>query len=171
MINLTRKKTVKGILFAMGMVNLGLHAEPFAECPTEAFLIQDKLANLYGVQLATGFYEKTSPADWNQQKMNALAFSIHDRYLYAFNYYYGTIVRIGADFEVEPISLSNLPNKGFYVGDISVLENAYYLYRPGGNFGLFRVSLDTSSDDYLQMENIVSGTTLNLAIYDLGISS
>lgn len=149
------------------MGSASLYAQPFTECPTEAFLIQDKLANLYGVQLATGFYEKSSPADWNQQKMNALAFSIHDRYLYAFNYYYGTIVRIGADFQVEPISLSNLPNKGFYVGDISVVENAYYLYRPGENFGLFRVSLDASSEDYLQMENIVNGTTLNLAIYDL----
>ena len=167
MINLARKTAVKSILFAIGMGSVGLHAQPFTECPTEAFLIQDKLANLYGVQLATGFYEKSSPADWNQQKMNALAFSIHDRYLYAYNYYYGTIVRIGADFQVEPIPLSNLPNKGFYVGDISVLENAYYLYRPGGSFGLFRVSLDASSDDYLQMVNIVSGTTLNLAIYDL----
>ena len=167
MINLARKTAVKGILFAIGMGSASLHAQPFTECPTEAFLIQDKLANLYGVQLATGFYEKTSPADWNQQKMNALAFSIHDRYLYAFNYYFGTIVRIGADFQVEPIPLSNLPNKGFYVGDISVLENAYYLYRPGGSFGLFRVSLDASSDDYLQMVNIVNGTTLNLAIYDL----
>ena len=167
MINSARKTTVKGILFAMGMGSASLYAQPFTECPTEAFLIQDKLANLYGVQLATGFYEKSSPADWNQQKMNALAFSIHDQYLYAFNYYYGTIVRIGADFQVEPISLSNLPNKGFYVGDISVVENAYYLYRPGENFGLFRVSLDASSEDYLQMENVVNGTTLNLAIYDL----
>jgi LruC domain-containing protein len=167
MINSARKKTVKGILFAIGMGSASLYAQPFTECPTEAFLIQDKLANLYGVQLATGFYEKSSPADWNQQKMNALAFSIHDQYLYAFNYYFGTIVRIGADFQVEPISLSNLPNKGFYVGDISVVENAYYLYRPGGSFGLFRVSLDASSEDYLQMENVVNGTTLNLAIYDL----
>jgi len=167
MINSARKKTVKGILFAIGMGSASLYAQPFTECPTEAFLIQDKLANLYGVQLATGFYEKSSPADWNQQKMNALAFSIHDQYLYAFNYYFGTIVRIGADFQVDPISLSNLPNKGFYVGDISVVENAYYLYRPGGSFGLFRVSLDASSEDYLQMENVVNGTTLNLAIYDL----
>lgn len=167
MINSARKKTVKGILFAIGMGSASLYAQPFTECPTEAFLIQDKLANLYGVQLATGFYEKSSPADWNQQKMNALAFSIHDQYLYAFNYYFGTIVRIGADFQVEPIPLSNLPNKGFYVGDISVVENAYYLYRPGGSFGLFRVSLDASSEDYLQMENVVNGTTLNLAIYDL----
>jgi LruC domain-containing protein len=167
MLNLVRKNTVKGIIFALGMSGIGLHAQPFTECPAEAFLIQDKLANLYSVQLATGFYEKSSPADWNQQKMNALAFSVHDHYLYAFNYYYGTIVRIGAGFQVEPILLANIPEKGFYVGDIAVVENAYYLYRPGGSYGLFRVSLDENSDDYLQMENIVNGTNLNLAIYDL----
>lgn len=167
MFSAARKKTVKGIIVAIGMTNLGLHAESFTECPAEAFLIQDKLANLYSVQLATGFYEKSSPVDWNQQKMNALAFSVHDRYLYAFNYYYGTIVRIGADFQVDPIPLTNLPAKGFYVGDISVIENTYYLYRPGSNYGLFRVSLDETSDDYLQIVNVVNGTALNLAIYDL----
>jgi LruC domain-containing protein len=166
MLNSVRKNTVKGILLAVGMTNVGLQAQPFDECPAEAFLIQDKLANLYSVQLATGFYEKSSPVDWNQQKMNALAFSVHDRYLYAFNYYYGTIARIGADFQVDPIPLSNLPDKGFYVGDIAVVENAYYLYRPGSNYGLFRVSLDEGSADYLQMDNVVSGSNLNLAIYD-----
>jgi LruC domain-containing protein len=166
MLNSVRKKTVNAILLAIGLSSVGLHAESFSECPAEAFLIQDKLANLYSVQLATGFYEKSSPLNWNQQKMNALAFSVHDRYLYAFNYYYGTIVRIGADFQVEPIPLTNLPDKGFYVGDISVVENAYYLYRPGGNYGLFRVSLDESSNDYLQMKNVIDGTTLNHAIYD-----
>jgi len=167
MLNSNKKKGIKSILLAMGVVSTSLHAVPFSECPGEAFLIQDKLANLYSVQLATGFYEKSSPADWNQQKMNALAFSVHDSYLYAFNYYFGTIVRINEDFQVEPITLANVPNKGFYVGDIAVLENAYYLYRPGGDFGLFRVSLDETSDNYLQMENIVSGATLNHAIYDL----
>ncbi len=167
MINSATTKTMKAMLFTLGMGGAVLQAQPFTECPTEAFLIQDKLANLYGVQLATGFYEKFSPADWNQQKMNALAFSVHDSYLYAFNYYYGTLVRIDANYQVTPITIPNMPNKGFYVGDISVVENAYYLYRPGADFGLFRVSLDEASDDYLTMVNVVNGTTLNHAIYDL----
>jgi hypothetical protein len=47
MLNSVRKKTVKGILLAIGMANIGLQAQPFTECPAEAFLIQDKLANLY----------------------------------------------------------------------------------------------------------------------------
>lgn len=167
MLNSVRSKTVQGVLFALGMSSIAVHAEPFSECPTEAFLIQDKVANLYGVQLATGFFEKISPIDWNQKKMNALAFSVHDSYLYAYNYYYGSLVRINNDFQVDPLTVSNLPNTGFYVGDISVTENAYYLYRPGASFGLFRVSLDENSNDYLNMQNVVNGSQLNLAIFDL----
>jgi hypothetical protein len=86
MLNSARKKIVNSIILAVGISSINLHAESFTECPAEAFLIQDKLANLYSVQLATGFYEKSSPLDWNQEKMNALAFSVHDRYLYAFNH-------------------------------------------------------------------------------------
>ncbi|WP_440874260.1 LruC domain-containing protein [Thalassotalea sp. PLHSN55] len=168
----TKNKAVKTVALTLGLSSLvlasnGIKAEPFTQCPTEAFLIQDKLANLYGVQLATGFYEKTSPVDWGQEKMNALAFSVHDNYLYAFNYYYGTIVRINANHEVTPITIANMPDKGFYVGDISVTENAYYLYRPGSALGLYRISLDENSDDYLAMKKIVNGSSLNHAIYDL----
>lgn len=143
------------------------HAQSFEQCPTEAFLIQDKIANLYGVQLATGFYEKLTPDDWGQQKMNALAFSVHDNYLYAYNYYFGTIVRIDQNYQLSPIPLSNLPNIGFYIGDIALEENAYYLYRPGRSYGLYRVSLDENSPDYRQATKIVNGSTLNMAIYDL----
>lgn len=168
--NLTHFKIKLNILFALSATSIlatDLNATPFTECPTEAFLIQDKLANLYGVQLATGFFEKISPTDWGEEKMNALAFSTHDNYLYAYNYYYGSIVRIGSDNQVEPLALTNPPNKGFYVGDISLSENAYYLYRPGSSFGLYRISLDPDNADYLTMINIVNGTTLNHAIYDL----
>lgn len=164
--SLFKAKMIQGGGFVIGLASVCVQANPFDECPAEAFLIQDKIANLYNVQLATGFYEKSSPEAWGQQKMNALAFSVHDRHLYAYNYYFGTIVKIDADYEVDPITLSNLPNTGFYVGDIAVLENAYYLYRPGSSYGLYRVSLDEVSDDYLQMEQVVNGSTLNLAIYD-----
>jgi len=167
MLNSARKKLTQGLLLAIGMTSIAAHADPFTECPNDAFLVQDKIANLYGVQLATGFYEKISPVDWNQQKMNALAFSVHDSYLYAFNYYYGSIVRIDDEFEVTPIMLDNIPDKGFYVGDIAVNENAYYLYRPGSNYGLYRVSLDESSADYLEFSNVVNGSFLNLAVYDM----
>lgn len=168
MLSFNRKNTINSTILAMSLGSFGLQAQSFVDCPAEAFLIQDKLANLYYVQLATGFYEKSSPANWNQQKMNALGFNLHDRYLYAYNYYYSTIVKIGSDFSVAPITVSNLPtNRGFYVGDIAVDENAYYLYRPGGSYGLYRISLDSTAADYLQASRVVSGSSLNLAIYDL----
>lgn len=169
MLNSNKKVTMTAIALSMGvaMFSTKSHAGPFTECPTEAFLIQDKIANLYGVKLATGFYEKQSSDDWGQQKMNALAFSIHDQYLYAFNYYYNTIVRIASDFQVTPMSMTGMPNKGFYVGDIAISQNSYYLYRPGSAYGLYRVSLDADDPNYLQLQNVINGSDLNLAIYDM----
>jgi len=146
---------------------LPVQSTAFEECPTEAFLIQDKVSSLYGVQLATGYYQELSPVDWGQSKMNALAFNFHDNYLYAYSYAFGTIVRIGSDLSVEPVWLEGLPNIGFYVGDISVNQNVYYLYRPGSNYGLYRVAMDVNHEDYLVAEKIVSGSTLSLAIFDL----
>ncbi|WP_045858509.1 LruC domain-containing protein [Teredinibacter purpureus] len=155
------------ILGAISFASNGLNAAPFSDCPNEAFLVQNKVSTLFGVRLATGFYEQISPLDWNQSKMNALAFSVHDNFLYAYSYSHGSIVRIHSDFDVEPVWLSNMPDKGFYVGDISVAENAYYLFRPGANYGLYRVSLDENSADYLDLVRVVDGSALNLAIYDL----
>lgn len=139
----------------------------FEECPTEAFLIQNKEADLYGVQLSTGFYEEISPIDWGQKKMNALGFNLHDRYLYAYSYYFGSIVKIDSDYNVTPLWPTNMPNMGFYVGDVSVDTNTYYLYRPGSSFGLYRIELDEGHDDYMNMVKIVSGSELSLSIYDL----
>lgn len=144
-----------------------LHAQQFEQCPTEAFLIQDKVANLYGVQLATGYYEKLTPNNWDQKKMNALAFNIHDSYLYAYNYHYGTIVKISDEYQLSPIQITNLPNIGFYIGDIALNENAYYLYRPGSSYGLYRISLDQGSDDYREAIKVADGRELSLAIFDL----
>jgi len=154
-------------LAGLGFDSAVVSATPFSACPNEAFLVQDKISTLYGVRLATGFYEQVSPVDWGQGKMNALAFSLHDSYLYAYSYDFGSIIRIGSDLKVERLPVVNMPDKGFYVGDISVAENAYYLYRPGSAYGLYRVSLDVTDRDYLDLVKIVDGSTLNLAIYDL----
>ena len=168
MSNLIKNRAFQSLVLVSAVVGAAdTQATPFTECPTEAFLVQDKIANLYGVQLATGFYEKISPTNWGQEKMNALAFNVHDSYLYAFNYYYGTIVKLDSNYQLTVIPVENMPNKGFYVGDIAVTENAYYLYRPGNDYGLFRISLDDSAPDYLQMTKVVNGSSLNHAIYDL----
>ena len=162
-------KKIRWIYFfsALAVWSANVSAQPFGECPTEAFLIQDKISNLYGVQLATGYYQKISPQNWGQEKMNALAFSIHDRYLYAYNYYYGTLVTIDEQLTVTPLWLTGLPNMGFYVGDIALTENSYYLYRPGGNYGLYRIALAPTDPDYLTAQRVATGSQINLSIYDM----
>jgi len=149
------------------LLSAAAYSTPFETCPTDAFLMQDKISNLYGVQLATGFYEKISPNDWGQEKMNAIAFNTHDNYLYAYNYFFNNLVKIDSSLSVTSLGASNMPDKGFYVGDIAIDENSYYLYRPGSNYGLYKASLDPTSNDYLQLNKIVSGSQLSLAIYDL----
>ena len=142
------------------------HAGPFSQCPENAFLVQTNVAKLYSVNLATGFYELLSEDMATSGKLNAMGYNFHDDYLYAYSYEYQTIVRIGDDYQVEALSVSGFPNTSFYVGDISLSENYYYLYRPGSNFGLYRVNLNEEASDYLTTERIINGSALNLAIYD-----
>ena len=91
-------------------------ADPFTACPTDAFLIQDKLATLYGVQLATGQYQLLSNTMGTTNKLNALAFNFHDQYLYAWSSEYSEPVRIDDTYQVTPLSTSGLPDTSFYVG-------------------------------------------------------
>lgn len=143
-----------------------VEARAFDTCPSEAFLIQDKVASLYNVDLATGYFQKSTPLDWNQKKMNAMGFNYHDAYLYAYNSYFGSIVKIDADYKVTPLWPDNMPQIGFYVGDIAVSSNTYYLYRPGSSYGLYRIELDSHHTDYMQMIKIVSGSDLLMNIFD-----
>ncbi len=141
-------------------------AAPFDSCPSEAFLVQDDTARIYGVNLATGYYEELSNSMGTSGKINGIGFSFHDDYIYGWGYEAQTIVRIGSDFQAAPLNLSNNPGTNFYVGDVSVEENAYYFYKRGSSYGLYKASLDESSPDYLLVNQIISGGTLNLRIFD-----
>ena len=46
-------------------------------------------------------------------------------------------------------------------------ENAYYVY--SGNTGLYRMSLDPASGNYLQMVQVVSNASFNPNIFDFAI--
>lgn len=142
-------------------------AAPFTACPTDAFLIQDKVATLYGVKLATGQYQQLSNTMGTSNKLNALAFNFHDQYLYAWSYEFSQPVRIDDTYQVTPLATSGLPNTSFYIGDISIENNIYYVYRPGDNFGLYSISLDSTTSNYLSAERIIDGKGLNLSIYDM----
>lgn len=139
---------------------------PFTACPSEAFLVQDNVARLYGVNLATGFYEELSNSMGTSGKLNAMGFNFHDDYLYAWGYEHATLVRIHNDYQIEPLQLQNKPSANFYVGDVSINENAYYFYHPNGSHGLYRASLDPLAQDFLMVSRIADGNQLSMRIYD-----
>jgi LruC domain-containing protein len=143
-------------------------AQNFEYCPTQAFLVQDAKARLYGVDLSTGYFLTLSENLATNNKVNALGFSIHDGYLYGWSYAHKTLARVGSDYAAVPISLAQQPNSNYYVGDVAVTENAYYMYRKGGSaaHGLWRIDLDPESSSHLQPQRITSGMDLHLNIYD-----
>ncbi len=145
--------------------NLGRGA-PFESCPSKAFLMQQQVAQLYGVNLVTGDYSLLSSDLGTNDKINAIGFNFHDNYLYGWGYEWGTIVRIGNDYQAEPLPIDSNPGINFFVGDIALHENAYYFYKKGSSYGLYKVSLDEQSGDYLNAIKIIDGSSLNMTIYD-----
>ncbi|OUL58492.1 LruC domain-containing protein [Pseudoalteromonas ulvae] len=142
-------------------------AAPFDTCPSKAFLVQQNKAVLFGVNLATGSALTLANEMGTNSKINAIGFSVHDRYLYGWGYQNRSFIRIGKDYQEQPITTSGFPNTDFFVGDVSVLENAYYAYKKGSSLGLYRLELDQSSPDYLQAQRVIDGGQLNLNIFDL----
>ncbi len=143
-----------------------VQADPFESCPSRAFLIQQTIARLYGVNLATGYYAELSADLGTANKINALAFNFHDDYLYGWGYEFGTPIRIDRDYQATPLAVANLPGTNFYVGDIAVDRNIYYVYKNGAEFGLYAIDLEPA-DGSLRAVRIIDGRTLNLAIYDM----
>ena len=99
--------------------------------------------------------------------LNALAFNTHDQYLYAWSTEFNNPVQIDNNYQVTPLIASGLPDNWFYVGDISIAENIYYVYHPLEPYGLYAISLDSQSPDYLQAIRIIDGKSLYLRIYDM----
>ena len=148
-------------------VNQAIFGQPFAACPTDAFLIQDTSATLFGVQLATGQYQQLSNTMGTTNKLNAMGFNFHDQYLYAWSTEFAGPVRINNNYQVTPLPTTGLPEISFYVGDIALDNNVYYLYRPGNTNGLYAIPLDPTADNYLVAERIIDGSSLNLRIFDM----
>ncbi|MDD9174193.1 LruC domain-containing protein [Aliivibrio finisterrensis] len=139
-------------------------AIPFASCPGQAFMIQNPSGTpvAYGINLDVGSYSTLS---WEvgSGKINAIGYSVHDDYIYGWDYGAKTLTKIGSDFVSTPLSVSNL-NVGptsIYVGDVSTIENAWYGYRV--NQGLFRIGLD----DLIMTKVANSGTIGNIRILDM----
>lgn len=154
------------ILFLLGASSTAT-AAPFTACPATAFLIQQTLPILYGVNLATGYYKEESSDLGTSKKLNALAFNTHDDYLYGWGYQYRAPVRIGSDYQVSPLNVENLPDADFYVGDIAIDKNVYYVYRPGASLGLYAIDLSPQGNASMRAVRIIDGSALNLRIFDM----
>ncbi len=165
---LSFKSSIQCWLFAyLIVVNGTLSAAPFESCPSKAFLMQQSVAQLYGVNLVTGNYSLLSDNLGTSDKINAIGFNFYDNYIYGWGYEWSTLVRIGSDFQATPIALENNPGVNFFVGDVALNENSYYFYKKGSSYGLYKVSLDEQSNDYLRVIKVINGATLSLTIFDL----
>lgn len=161
---------MKKLLLGACAFSAGLSAAPFDTCPSKAFLVQGNTATMYGVNLVSGSYTTFAENVGTNNKLNGIGFSVHDRYIYGWDYSNKDIGRVGKDYVLEPIMTSGFPDTNFYVGDVAIHENAFYVYKKGSSLGLYRVSLDENSDDYLQAERIIDGSALNLNIFDMAFA-
>ena len=161
------KQSQLAVAMLIAFPSYSMASDAFDSCPSQAFLMQDTTAQLYGVNLVTGNVSLLSSNLGTSDRINGFGFSNHDRYLYGWGYQNNTIVKIGNDYQIEPLPVTNKPGVNFFVGDVALSENAYYLYKKGGNYGLYRVSLDENDSDYLDMQRVTDGASLSMLIYDL----
>lgn len=159
-----RRLLLSGLLLCASQSVL---ADAFTECPSRAFLTQDAVAKTYGVNLVTGDYGLVQDDMGTKSKVNATGFNPNDQYLYGWGYEKFKPVRIHDDFTVEYLDVDNIAGINFYVGDVSLTNNTYYVYRAGSKYGLYAISLDGSSENFHKMVRVVDGGTLNLKIFDL----
>lgn len=115
-------------------------ADPFDTCPAKAFLTQGPIAQTYSINLVTGDYRSLAPDMGTKSSVNGLGFNPNDRYIYGWGYQYNKPVRIHNDFQVEVMdNVTNIAGANFYIGDVSYLDNKYYVYRSGSKYGLYSI--------------------------------
>ena len=141
-------------------------AAAFDKCPSKAFLIQKTIATLYGVNLATGYYAQLSANLGTSDKINAIGFNFHDNYLYGWGYEAKAPVRVDRNYKATRLTVENLPQTNFFVGDVAVDRNVYYFYKRGANYGLYALPLAPGDGKPLRAKRVVDGAKLNLAIFD-----
>ncbi len=140
----------------------------FTECAAEAFLTQGSQSITYGVNLLTGDYSVASSNPNNDPvKLNGMGFNPQDRFAYGWSYIHGQPARIHSDWSVEPFGTNtNITNSNFYVGDVSITDNRYYVYRNGSSYGLYYFELDPDHPNYQEMQLVPNSNTMNIGIAD-----
>jgi hypothetical protein len=131
-------------------------SQPFESCPSQAFLMQDANAQLYGIDLVSAkptvlASQLTFANELNTNSVNAVGFNYKDQYMYGYSKQTpGSVVQLGSNYEMKRLNVQGLPATNFYVGDIQVVGEGndqratYYVYHP--NFGLYGINLDGDLD-------------------------
>jgi LruC domain-containing protein len=158
-----RRLLLSGLLLCSSQAVL---ADAFNECPSRAFLTQDAVAKTYSVNLVTGDYGLLQDDMGTKSKVNATGFNPNDQFIYGWGYEKFKPVKIHSDFTVEYLDVDNITGTNFYIGDVSLTNNTYYVYRAGSSYGLYAISLDESSDNFHKMVRVIDGSALNLKIFD-----
>lgn len=150
--------------------------QAFDECPSQAFLMQNSNAQLYGIDLVSAkptilASSLTFENEANSESVNAVGFNYKDQYMYGFSRQSPTsVIQIGSDYEMKRLAVEGLPNTNFYVGDIQVTGDqgsqsaTYYVYTP--NFGLYAVNLDGNLDNAITATLANGSNNWNLRIFD-----
>lgn len=160
------KLRLAGFGFMFLHAAMAFAAEPFGACPTQAFIVQTpgSLPIVYGVDLAIGSYSTLSP-NMGTTKVNGVGFNYHDNYMYGWDYGMETLAQIGMDYQTNALNVSGLIGKPFFVGDVSIDENAWYGYRR--NFGLYRIDLTDPSAQLVMQQVANSGSMGNPILTDM----
>lgn len=162
-----------GLTLVDGLSPQSLHAQEtiaptaFVECPAKAFLTQGRNPSTYAVNLVTGDYNAIALSHGTSSPLNAVGFNTNDHYFYGWSYEHNQPARIHSNWQVEPLVDVNSTEVNFFVGDVSIVENKYYVYRRGSGYGFYSIGLDPEAGDYLQMNKTIDSSELSIKIFDM----
>lgn len=154
-------------------------ADALFSCEGDAYITQGHLSRTYELDTESGDYQvateyhsnQTPPSDSSSDRasLDALGYNPNDGFIYAWSNFHEQVVRVHADWSVEPLVALNTDNARFYIGDVSPIENRYYLYSDHSTVGLIYIELDPAHPNYLQTQEVATDKKLSLNIADMAV--
>ncbi len=180
---------IKRCIIATALLPFFANAAPFETCPSQAFLMQDNNAKMYGIDLASGrssIIASTLRLNGSEDtaSVNAIGFNFKDQYLYGFRKESKEVVRIEQTVEGEithydstALVVSGLPpGIHFFVGDVKVSGEApaegetdsrtssYYIYNKGN--GLYEIPISDNLGASLTATRVPGSQNWGMTVYD-----
>lgn len=115
-------------------------------CSEDAYIFAsddyDKPTDSYEVDIAGNQYRngKTSMHDYN---INAIGYNVKDNYIWGYDRFNKTVVRVDNEYNVSPVAISGLPAGDYFIGDVST-DGFYYLV---SDSTMYKINLATATVD------------------------